>query len=289
MKKYILPLLLAGLLVLGGCTSTVDGGALSPQEIMGLPEDTAERYPEMIAAVGESSEGESSSITLLETVGDGELIYLLYSVTVPDDWEQLIGSGKFRVTMDTACVSSDGLEGFGISNLPQRYDPRGHTIYFLAAFDFSEAYTGQTLIFRVENLQYINNENVPETLPDVHTVTWTASNTAPHVRGATKLAQAQLSPLGLELEMYLSEEPNTRTFEEDAAASLALAYRDGTELRCAAESEEAEQAEEAGLRLSLAAWDETARIYAAPEKGTLFQVEQAFSAGALGETVEFGS
>lgn len=313
-KKYLrlLALLLLGALSLSGCG--LDGGVLSDRVLpiltaLDLPEQTLTDLPEMAEAVDQSARGESASLMISETAGDGTLLYIVYAITVPDDWEQLLGNGTFRLSYQLTCGFADPVRGTAgvteIFNLPQRYDPRLHTLYYLAAYAFSEPYTGQELSLQVEELRYIQ-ETIPTTLPDVLTVSWTPNNQAPQRVSAD--GGCTITPLGLIASVPALDLEESEDFEDKILRpSLCLRHQDGTVLQDAASPEPAEtpapqdedrqdkdsqqeDGQEADSQRSVfwglsADWDESSvTVCALAARGTLFQPEAVTSAEVLGTT-----
>lgn len=304
-KKTLLvfPALLLGLL-LAGCG--LDGGeahdrVLPMADALRVEDKDLEAFPQMVQDVDRQADGAAASLHVWETAGDGTLLYIVYSLTVPDDWEQMLGNGTFRLNYDLRCAYTDPALAeqapVELANLPQRYDPRLHTLYYLAIYHFPGGYTGQEISLEAKELTYYELEgDVPNTLEDVLTVAWTPANEAPVV--TSEAGDCAVTPLRLDAAVPAEglTAPDDETFEDESLRlSLCLKYQDGTAIQDAAQDTQADQEEKADEAVSAfgtlrAGWgDLIVNVTALPAMGSFFPLEGLTEVEVLGQPFAFSS
>lgn len=298
-------LLLGLLLVLAGCG--LDGGeahdrVLPMADALRVEDKDLEAFPQMVQDVDRQGDGAASSLHVWETAGDGTLLYIVYSLTVPDDWEQMLGNGSFRLDYDLRCAYTDPALAeqapAEVSNLAQRYDPRLHTLYYLAVYHFPGGYTGQEIALEAKELTYYELEgDVPNTLEDVLTVTWTPANEAPVV--TSEDGDCAVTPLRLDAIVPAEgvEAPDDGDFDETfenevLRPSLCLKYQDGTAIQDApqdtqADQEEADEAVSAFGTLRAGWGDLIVNVTALPAPGSFFPLEGLTEVEVLGQSFAF--
>lgn len=232
--KHIIPLtalLLTGLLLLSGC------GPTNPEVLPNIPmeacpaptilealelsETDVEGLDSMFETLDLSDEKEGVTLRVLESCGDGQLLYVLLSLTLPGDMNP-DKSELAKIWSKPIFLAGDASMGTG----PLRYDPDTRQIYFLSEIAFSApGYTGQPVRYEIQSLEYLGLDD-----QDSLSVEWSPKNQAPQRSAQNKYGTCTMTPLSMNIELLVDAEGIGAEVEENHILSdyIETRYQDGT-------------------------------------------------------------
>lgn len=232
--KHIIPLtalLLTGLLLLSGCDPTNPevppsipmeaGPAPTILEALELSEADVEGLDSMFETLDLSDERGGVTLRVLETCGDGETLYVLLSLTLPEDMNP-DKRELAKIWSKPIFLAGDAAIGTG----PLRYDPDTRQIYFLSEMTFpAPGYAGQPARYEIQSLEYLGLDD-----QDSLAVEWSPKNQAPQRSAQNEYGTCTISPLSMNIELQVDSEAIGAEIEENHFISdyIETRYQDGT-------------------------------------------------------------
>lgn len=262
--KHIIPLtalLLTGLLMLSGCNPTNPelppsipmeaGPAPTLLEVLELSEADVEGLDEMFEKPDVSDEKEGVTLRALESCGDGRLLYVLFSLTLPEGMD-LDKGGLEKLWSESyfAAKGSSAITGF------LRYDPQTRQFYFLSELDFFLS-PGQAASYEVNPFRALGLDDEENLV-----LTWTPKNQAPQVSAQNEYGSCTLTPLSMNLDIQADGEDFGVEIAENYFLSdyIEVHYQDGSVLH--------------GTRGGGGAGDGPTHLHTMrPSEGTLFRLQ----------------
>lgn len=232
--KRIIPLtalLLTGLLMLSGCNPTNPelppsipmeaGPAPTLLEVLELSEADVEGLDEMFEKPDVSDEKGGLTLRALETCGDGQALYVLLSLTLPEDADP----DKKELT-DFWSTSIFSAEDAGTGTEPLRYDPETRQLYVLSSLDYAApGYAGQTVHYKMYNIasQWLSEQ-------DPFALIWRPNNQAPKISAQNEYGTCTVTPLSMNIQLQANPEDIGAEIREGNFISdyIEIQYQDGT-------------------------------------------------------------
>lgn len=298
--KYVTPILLLCAVVLLVAFLVRRPSAKSWNDQMlnyfGLTGAEADGLESLSQNIVMADQNEAFSVHVMQTVGDGRALYLLYEITVPEAWSEMLSGaegGSYSLSFDVACFPTSKLEerypdlrqALRSPFFQQRsvsaeflgYHPDRRCATYISHFLFDDfSWTGEELQFVLGNFSIEETEAFLPVLESeaLLSVTWVAQNEAEQRRAETVDGSCTVSPLGFELRLT-SDAPFPPT--QELRASIEVVYEDGT------------TAKAGQIRESYAATcgKYSASLFVAPPDGSLYEPGSIIQIKVNGVTFSF--
>lgn len=207
---------------------------ISPGDLTGLDEmletaDGSGPNGNKLEIIDSQSQG-GTSIHILETLGDGYRLFVLYGLTLPD----CLGdnpSDKEAADLFSVTARIDSLPWKELEVRPYWYDPEARYMYYRLAVTFYDpGYTDQELTLQLHHKRQYDTEDFVNC-----SVTWIPHNKAPRLTAEDRGGTCTISPLCLSASLPINagaiHDPEyPQDFLASIQTTLKLVYQDGSVL-----------------------------------------------------------
>ena len=263
-------------------------------DALSLEVDTVTGLDSLVETLDITASGSEVSLNLLQTVGDGSSLYILYEINLPTEWRSelvVLNDNLSNVAVKFQCVPANDnsmLKPDTPSMLDIAVPMQSQTTTVLAydrntcqltcmsmvCFPNLNLYN-QKMQFTLEEISVTSQSG--ESLvdcDDVLSVSWVAHNQGERIASKANDSVCEVSALGLYATIFSDEPMNA----DDIIHTLKVTYKDGTTVDSFGGSE-GSSGNENGTQM--------VDIHVLPPAGTLFRISEISSIEVNAETYSF--